>query len=89
MSSGDIGIQITLALEHPIRVGHTSTWPARVRRRDVRAGFEGLPGRFGVYQGQTLVGTREVFVFIVFGRAVPTRRQLRRANAELQRAHLG
>jgi hypothetical protein len=89
MSSGDIGIQITLAVEHPIRVGRTFTWPPRVRRRHVQAGFEGLPGRIGVYQGQTLVGTREVFVFIVFGRAVPTRRQLSRANAELQRAHLG
>jgi len=32
---------------------------------------------------------REVFVFIVFGRAVPMHRQLSRANAELQRARLG
>ena len=50
------------------------------------AGFEGLPGRIGVYQGATLIGRREVSVFIVFGRPVPTNRQLRRANAELRRA---
>jgi hypothetical protein len=89
MSSGDIGIQITLALEHPIRAGRTFAWPPHITRRSVHAGFEGLPGRVGTYEGSTLVGTREVFVFVVFGRAVPTSRQLNRANAEFQRARLG
>ncbi len=89
MRATDIAIKITVALEHPIRVGHTCAWPPRITRRRVLAGFEGLPGRIGVYQCQTRVGVREVFVFIVFGRAVPTHRQLNRANAELQRARLG
>jgi hypothetical protein len=89
MQAKDIAIQITVALEHPVRVRRTFAWPPRVRRPSVHAGFEGLPGRIGVYQGQTRVGTREVFVFIAFGRAVPTKRQLNRLNAELQRAHLG
>jgi hypothetical protein len=89
MSPSGIGIQVTLALERPLRVHPTFAWPPRVNRRNVHAGFEGLPGRIGVYQGQTRVGTREVFVFIIFGRAVPTRRQLSRVNAELQRARLG
>jgi hypothetical protein len=51
-----------------------------------RSPFEGLPARIGVYQGATLIGRREVSVFIVFGRAAPTNRQLKRANAELRRA---
>jgi hypothetical protein len=88
MRASDILIQITLAVEHPSRVGHTCAWPPRVSPRRVLAGFEGLPGRIGVYQCQTRVATREVFVFVVFGRAVPTQRQLNRVNAELQRARL-
>jgi hypothetical protein len=88
MRGSDIVIQITLAVEHPSRVGHTCAWPASVRSRRVSAGFEGLPRRIGVFQCETRVGTREVFVFIVFGRAEPTRRQLNRVNAELQRAHV-
>jgi hypothetical protein len=89
MSSRGVGIQVTLAVEHPVRARRTFSWPPRLTRRNVHAGFEGLPGRIGVYQGQTRVGTREVFVFVVFGRGVPTSRQLKRANAELQRARLG
>jgi hypothetical protein len=88
MSSGGIGIQITRAVEHPIRARRTFAWPPHITRRNVHAGFEGLPARIGVYQGQTRVGTREVFVFVVFGRAVPTRRQLNRANTELQKARV-
>jgi len=88
MSWGGIGIQITLAVEHPIRARRTFAWPPHITRRNVHAGFEGLPGRIGVFQGQTRVGTHEVFIFVVFGRAVPTGRQLNRANAELQRARL-
>jgi hypothetical protein len=45
--------------------------------------------RIGVYQGATLIGRREVSVFITFGRSVPTNQQLRRANAELRRARFG
>lgn len=89
MRAQDIVIKITVALEHPIRVVRTCAWPARITRRGVQAGFEGLPARIGVYQCQTLVGMREVFVFIALGRALPTRNQLNRANLELRRAHLG
>ena len=89
MRASDIVIKITLAVEHPSRVGHTCAWPASVSSRRVSAGFEGLPGRIGVFQCQTRVGRREVFVFIVVGRAQPTRRELNRVNAELQRAHVG
>jgi hypothetical protein len=85
----DIVLQITLALEHPLRVGRTCAWLPRVTRRRVLAPFEGLAGRIGVYQCQTRIGTREVVVFIVFGRTTPTNRQLNRVNAELQRARLG
>jgi hypothetical protein len=88
MSAGGIGIQIMLAVERPIWARRTFQWPPRITRRNVHAGFEGLPGRIGVYQGDTRVGTRGVFVFVVFGRAVPSRCQLNRANVELQRARL-
>jgi hypothetical protein len=88
MNSNDIAIQITLAVEHPARGGHTCKWPPRVTRRAVSGPFEGLPARIGGFQCQTQAGTREVSVFVVFGRAVPTRRQLNRVNAELLRARL-
>jgi hypothetical protein len=89
MRAKDIAIQITVALEHPMRVGHTCAWPPRVTTRRVLAPFEGLPRRIGVYLCQTPVGTREVSVFVVFGRAIPTTRQLHLGNAELRRARLG
>ena len=89
MHAQDIAIKVTVAIEHPLRTKRTFAWPPRVVRRAVVGPFEGLPARIGVYQGATLVGSREVFVFIVFGRAVPTDRQLRRVNAELQRARFG
>jgi len=89
MHAQDIAIKVTVAIEHPLRTKRTFAWPPRVVRRAAVGPFEGLPARIGVYQGATLVGSREVFVFIVFGRAVPTDRQLRRVNAELQRARFG
>ena len=82
-------MQVTLAIERPPRVQRTFAWPPRVSRRNVHAGFEGLPRRIGVYQGSTRLGLREVFVFIVFGRARPTDGQLNRTNAELHRARRG
>jgi hypothetical protein len=89
MSAGDIAMQATLGIERPLRIQRTFAWPPRISRRNVQAGFEGLPRRVGVYQSSTRVGAREVFVFIVFGRARPTDRQLKRTNAELRRARLG
>jgi hypothetical protein len=89
MSPEDIAMQVTLGIERPLRIQRTFAWPPRVSRRNVHAGFEGLPGRIGVYQGSTRVGAREVFVFIFLGRARPTDRQLNRTNAELRGARLG
>jgi hypothetical protein len=88
MSAGDILIQVRVGVERPIRVRKTFAWPPRITRRQI-AGLEGVPRRIGVYQGQTRVGTREVGVFAFFGRAHPTSRQLKRANAELRRCHVG
>jgi hypothetical protein len=85
MKPGDTTVKVTVAIEHPTRARREFAWPPRITRRDVSAGFEGLPSRIGVYQGQTLVGKHEVLVFVVFGRAHPTDRQLQRANAELRR----
>jgi hypothetical protein len=89
MRPDDIAIQITVAVEHPSRGGHTCNWPPNVTRRAVSGPFEGLPARIGGFQCVTRVGTREVSVFIVFGRAAPTQRQLNRVNAELRRVHVG
>ena len=85
LRAADIAIKVGVAVEHPIRTKRTFAWPPRVTRRTVIAGFEGLPRKIGVYQGATRFGHREVSVFIVFGRAAPTNRQLERANAELRR----
>jgi hypothetical protein len=88
MSASDIAIQITVAVERQLRLKPTFVWPPHVGRGDVRAAFEGLPSRIGVYQGTPRVGTREVTVFIFFGRSRPTDQQLSRANAEMRRARL-
>jgi hypothetical protein len=86
MRAKDIAIQLTVTIERPIRTKRTFAWPPRVTGRTVAAPFEGLPGRIGVYQGATVVGRRELSVIVFFGRPIPTTRQLKRANAELQRA---
>jgi hypothetical protein len=89
MPADGIAIRVTVSIEHPPRVRRTFTWPLQIKRRDVNAGFEGLPGRIGVYQGSTRVGEREIFVFAFFGRGKPTTRQLDRVNAQLHHAQLG
>ena len=89
MGPRDIAIKLGVARERPVRAKRTFAWPPRITRREVVGHFEGLPARIGVYQGATLIGRREVSVFVVFGRAAPTNRQLRRANAELRRARFG
>ena len=72
----------------PPRAVHTFAWPPQISRTKIHAGFEGLPGRIGVYQAATRIGKREVSVFVFFGRAKPTARQLSRANTELRHARL-
>jgi len=89
MGRNGIAIQVTVAIEHPVRARRTFAWPPRIRRAAVYPGFEGLPKRVGAYQGSTLAGRREVSVFVLFGRSRPTTLQLRRANTELRRARLG
>lgn len=89
MPGSGLAIQVTVAIEHPVRAVRTFTWPPQVSRAQVHAGFEGLPSRIGVYQGSSLFGKREVRLFVWFGRGRPTVRQLHRANTELRRARLG
>lgn len=88
MPRNGIAIQITVAVEHPVRAVHTFAWPPQVKRAEVQAGFEGLPGRIGVYQAASLITKREVSVFVWFGRSRPTVSQVSRANTELRRARL-
>jgi hypothetical protein len=89
MRRNGIAIQVTVAIEHPIWGRRTFAWPPQIRRAGVSAGFEGLPGRIGVYQGATLVGRREVSLIVFFGQARPTIRQVGRANTQLRHSHLG
>jgi hypothetical protein len=81
---GGIVLQLTNARETPA-YGSFGSWPPRLSASQVVAPFEGEPARIGVLQ--TTVRTRdgvEHFLFVWFGRAHPTRRQLARANAELR-----
>jgi hypothetical protein len=89
MPRNGIAIQITAAVQDPVRAVRTFAWPPQVKRAQVSAGFEGLPGRIGVYQASSLVDKQEISLFVWFGRSGPTVRQLKRANTELRYAHLG
>jgi hypothetical protein len=89
MPADGIAIQVTVSVERPSRVRPTFTWPLQIKRSEVNAGFEGLPGRIGVYQRSTRVGGRQIFVFVFFGRGKPTARHVHRANTELRHARLG
>jgi hypothetical protein len=81
-----IAIQVTVAIERPVRMVRTFAWPPQVNGAGVHAEFEGLPRRIGVYQASTLVGTHEVSLFVWFGRSRPTVNQINRANIELRHA---
>jgi hypothetical protein len=89
MPTAGIAIQITVAVEHPVKAVPAFAWPPHVSQAKVHAGFEGLPGRIGVYQASSLLGEPEVSLFVWFGRSKPTARQLNRANTELRHAQLG
>jgi hypothetical protein len=72
--------------EHPPQAS-PGQWPPRIRRQDViRGGGEGIPGHVGYARLLTPSGRIEHYLWVWFGRAHPTRRQLRRANAELRTA---
>jgi hypothetical protein len=78
-------IQVTYAHEHP-PYGKRGHWPVQIRASQiVSSPFEGEPAGFSYVQ--TEVRSRddvEHFLFVWFGRAHPTGRQVARANAELR-----
>ncbi|HEX3237693.1 MAG TPA: hypothetical protein VHQ99_04715 [Gaiellaceae bacterium] len=80
---GGIVIQLSYGRERPSRAP-VGKWPPHIRRRDVTAGFEGVPNRYGVFQTFVRTGSLERYLFVWFCRARPTRHQLARANAELR-----
>jgi hypothetical protein len=81
-----IVIQLTNYRDNlPARRPSTGPWPPRIRARDVGAGFEGEPETQGSFQYLVRTGTTSRYLFVWFGRAHPTARQVARANAELRR----
>ena len=84
VSPNGIVIQVTNARERPA-YGPRGSWPPRLRASQVVSPFEGEPARFSVIQlmRRSRDGV-EHFLFVWFGRAHPTRRQLGRANFELR-----
>jgi hypothetical protein len=80
-----IALQISTTRERPLVARTTTGWPPRIAPRDVVAGFEGVPARYGVFQRFARFRGVEVYVWGWFGRAQPTRAQLSAANTELAR----
>ena len=80
---GGIVIQLSNSRERPERA-RAGRWPPRIRVSQVVGPFEGEPARYGVFQTFRRTGDIERYLFVWFGRAHPTRRQLERANAELR-----
>lgn len=78
-----IVIQLSYGRERP-STAPVGKCPPRIRSRDVIAGFEGEPGRYGYFQTFIRTGTLERYLFVWFGREHPTRHQLASANAELR-----
>ena len=78
-----IVIQLLNARERPARIAR-GAWPVRIRRGDVHGGGEGVPSRYGGFQRSVRSAGVEHLLYVWFGRAHPTRRQLARANAELR-----
>ena len=81
-------LQINVAREHPLVAKRAGSWPPKIRSRDISAGFEGVPHRYGVYQLFARFGRVEAYVWAFFGRARPTAVQLGAANAELHTVRL-
>jgi hypothetical protein len=77
-------ISALIVSERPVVARQRVPWPVRVRARNVVAGFDGLPGRLGIYQLFARVGKgREIRLTVHFGRRQPTLSQIRKANARL------
>jgi hypothetical protein len=79
-------IQLSSSRERPAYEDHGS-WPPKLRASQVHAGFEGVEDKYGVIQtsGQTEDGVNHS-LYVWFGNAHPSARQLARANAELASA---
>jgi hypothetical protein len=78
-----IVIQLSNARERPDSAP-VGKWPPLIRSRQITAGGEGVSNRYGHFQTFVRTGHLEHYLFVWFGRAHPTRRQLARANAELR-----
>jgi hypothetical protein len=83
LPANGIVIQLANARERPARIA-LGTWPVRIRPVDVHGGAEGVPRRYGSFQRSVRSGGIEHLLYVWFGRAHPSRRQLARANAELR-----
>jgi hypothetical protein len=81
---GGILIQLSNSRERPARAP-VGRWPVRIRRKNlIASGGEGIPRQIGYAQWFLRSGGIERYLWVWFGRAHPTRRQLARANAELR-----
>lgn len=82
---GGILIQLgNFRAEHPPQAS-PGQWPPRIRQQDViGGGGEGIPRHVGYAQWFRRSRGIEHYLWVWFGRAHPTRRQLARANAELR-----
>jgi hypothetical protein len=78
-----IVIQLSNARERPPRAP-LGSWPPRIRRADLHLGGEGVSNRYSHAEWFIRTGRVEHYLWVWFGRAHPTRRQLARANAELR-----
>lgn len=76
-------IQLLNGREQPSRA-RPASWPPRLV--PIEGPFEGVPARYGLAEGSGRTGTVEWSLYVWFGRAQPTRRQLARATAELRTA---
>lgn len=82
-------VTVTRVRERPTVAERRISWPPRISAREVTAGMEGIPNRYGVYQLFAGVGNGdEVMVWAYFGRSRPTAAQLALANARLRASRL-
>jgi hypothetical protein len=84
---GGIVIGVLLGKE-PRPPRHVMPWPPALRAKAIGGPIEGAPPRIGYFgQGGRLRGF-SASLFVYFGRLHPTRRQIARAQAELNSAKL-
>jgi hypothetical protein len=85
LAPGGILIQLgNFRAEHPPQAS-PGKWPPRIRQTDVQlGGAEGIPRHVGYAQWFIRHAGIEHYMWVWFGRAHPTRRQLARANTELR-----